>query len=490
MASTDEDSNQLIIIHLSDIHFGRNHRFSPRRTASGDRPVDRSFPTLLDKLCEDLEREDPGCPVVVCLTGDIVETGTRAEFVQAEEFIFGLANARIFGKARGLESIFVVPGNHDVQYDHDDVGERFSEWVHFHNKVFGTKADRDNPLDLVAVHDRSATHQSVVVCLNSSTHVQKGLREEERGRLTVGQLEKIARGLEELEQTKLRRSIRIALLHHHPVLIPALVESDRGYDAVHESGLFINLARKFGFHLILHGHKHNPYTFTDDTRSGLQSGNESPLLISAGGSAGSTELPSAKLSTNCYNIITVKWLPGAGQARIRVETRGLSMFNDDGSERLPTRWRWDALREDDRQFMGDDHYPAPSGALDRPYDATIDATEERVRQDKYRETRGNMPVVQIVPSLVPGQSYEALLWLVRHPYEGATEGDSPVEVTWSAGEKFEVVKVARTNDPYFCASLTYWGPMLVQAKIRFSDDSIAYTHVYARMPESYRGSGS
>ena len=84
------DVRQLLIIHLSDIHFGSKHKFAPPATAGGDVPEEREYPTLLEKLADDLAEEDPGCPVVLALTGDMAETGSYEEFKKAEEFVRGL----------------------------------------------------------------------------------------------------------------------------------------------------------------------------------------------------------------------------------------------------------------------------------------------------------------------------------------------------------------------------------------------------------------
>jgi hypothetical protein len=45
--------------------------------------------------------------------------------------------------------------------------------------------------------------------------------------------------LEAIDPERLKSAIRIALIHHHPVLIPDLVEAGRGYDAVHHSAALL-----------------------------------------------------------------------------------------------------------------------------------------------------------------------------------------------------------------------------------------------------------
>jgi hypothetical protein len=76
--------------------------------------------------------------------------------------------------------------------------------------------------------------------------------------------------------------------------------------------------------MILQGHKHDPYVFTEDSRSAFRTSSQNPILVAAGGSVGSTELPTNRW--NCYNRISIKWHPAAGQARILIETRGLANF--------------------------------------------------------------------------------------------------------------------------------------------------------------------
>jgi len=479
-------TRQLEIVHLSDIHFGLRHRFNPPKTVDGDEPEDKSFPSLLDKLTQDLTRPDPNCPVAVCITGDIVETGSVEEYKEAEQFIEGLINAPILGRCRDKTCLFIVPGNHDVKFDSDDIGIRWQQWTEFYNRFYGTNIRREEPHGLVQLYDRTEDLGAIFLCLNSAIHVQKGRPDEDRGRLDVKQLTFIEESLEALDASKLQDAIRVAIVHHHPVLIPALSEPGRGYDAIHNSGKLLTILRKYGFHLVLHGHKHNPNTFTDDTKSAHQDLPDQPIFVAAGGSAGSCGLPPFPKCANCYNHIKIKWHPVGNQMRIRAETRSLSIFNRDGTERLPTRWTWETMTVDDRHFSSVDHTPTPGRSKERSYDPKVDDEWDKLRIELYVQTRGNLPTVQILPSLIPGQAYEAVLWIVPHPYGvPKSKNDIPKEVTWSAGKRFEVVTVQREDDPNYTARQTYWGPMLVQAKMTFPDGYVAVTHVYARMPSVY-----
>ncbi|MBI4532103.1 MAG: metallophosphoesterase [Candidatus Latescibacteria bacterium] len=476
-------TRQLIIIHLSDVHFGRSHRFVPPRTPGGDVPEEDTYPTLLEKLKEDLSGKDPQCPVLVCITGDLAESADVREFQEAECLIQGLAEAEILGKKPGIKAIFVVPGNHDVKYDSDNIGVRWQQWAEFYNRIFTTTVRRENPWDFVQLHDRVDEYGAVILCLNSAIYVQKGKPDGDRGRLDIRQLTAIEKSLKEFPKSKLDTAIRIALIHHHPVLIPSLAEPNRGYDAVHNSGILLASLRRYGFHLILHGHKHNPHIFSHDVNPAYQHIPEQCILIAAGGSAGSTLLPSIPNLSNCYNRITIKWHPAARQTRVHVETRGLTVFNEDRTEALPSLWQWQVVKVDDRHFFGGKHAPVPQRVHTRSFNKDHDQETESERTRVYENTRGNLAVASVRPSLVPDQAYEVRLWIVHHgsPQENST----PEEVVWSAGPKFPVVSVQRDADPNFCIVLNYWGPMLVQATMRFPDGHIARTYVYAQMPTDY-----
>ena len=473
------DTPQIVIIHLSDIHFGKTHRFQPQAAAGGDIPADPSYPTLLAKVLADLDGEDPGCPVLIALTGDFTQIGSFTEFKEAETFVRGLAAAPVLGRPRGLDNVFVIPGNHDVLYTSADRDERFQQWHSFEQRLRG----RSDGFDGKVVHDRIEDLGAIVVTLNSSMYVERDKPDETRGRVDLGQLGRLQTELKAIDSKRLRGAIRVALVHHHPVLIPDLVEPGRGYDAVHDSAQMLTILRRFGFHLVLHGHKHNPHVFVEEATSAYRKAERHPLLIVAGGSVGSTEMPTEPRCDNCYNRIVVKWNPLADQTRIRVTTRGLCRFDADETNLLPGNWHWDTQREDDRQFVGDRRAPLPGDLSFTPFDPATDAAGERARFAEYCRLHFHHPVVEVMPSLEPGQVNEARIWMVRHQSpNGVDPGPELTAVKWSAGQRFPVVRVTAEEDPNLCAVLHYFGPMLIQADLEFADGSIERAHVYARQP--------
>jgi 3',5'-cyclic AMP phosphodiesterase CpdA len=482
VAFPGEITRQLVVVHLSDVHFGKLHRFSAgHAVGEGDVPA-RGMPKLIDTLRKDLQGNDVGCPVIVCITGDFAEIASPDEFREAEKFIKELAKTEIFGSARGLENIFVVPGNHDLIFSAPEIEDRWGPWSIFYQNTFGKASSARDPESRFSFHNRVSDLGAIIVCLNSVEYVKFGSPDSKRGSIDQEQLEKLKQFLKSVPPDDLNSAIRIALIHHHPILIPALAESEQGYDAVSNAGYLLNELRSFGFQLVLHGHKHTPHHFSEDSFAAFRNKNSPPILVVAGGSASSKELPPA--GHNCYNRLIVKWNADARQTRILLSTRSLKIL-DGGREILPGEWEWVDRLIDDRQYLGGPRAPQTINATSKEH-SKEDASAEAQRSARYQDLRFNMPVCEVMPSLVPGQHNEVRLWIEVHRPDAQTEEQKPIRVTWSAGRMHKVITVRREDDTRYCATMHYWGPMLVQAKLEFTDGELAYGYVYARMPNAYQ----
>lgn len=318
----------------------------------------------------------------------------------------------------------------------------------------------------------------VIIEINSSQYVQKEKIDESRGQVDLATIANIRREMDNIKDATLDY-IKVALIHHHPILIPTLVEPNRGYDAVINSGSLLKLFKEQGVHLILHGHKHFPQVFSYDPESAWSTKSGIPQLIIAGGSCGSLDMPHSATCCNTYNLITVKLSPSANWARVHVITRGLERVDEDGPLD-PDKWSWKTLRTFDRTLGPFNTTPDPSfkNRLPRP---KRDDEIEKKRSEYYNKLRFNMPVVDILPSLLPNQAYEARVWL--EPFnEHDRHKEFPAKVIWSAGPWFSKKICYRDDSKDFCAYFHYWGPMAIQAELEFDDGKKAYAYVYARYP--------
>jgi 3',5'-cyclic AMP phosphodiesterase CpdA len=97
--------DSITLLHISDMQFGRNHRF-------GNLGGDDDFDSLFGRLDPDLsELEDEGViPQLIVVSGDLAEWGMKSEFDDARAFLEKLAE-RV---AVPREKVVIVPGNHDV----------------------------------------------------------------------------------------------------------------------------------------------------------------------------------------------------------------------------------------------------------------------------------------------------------------------------------------------------------------------------------------
>ncbi|MGO7323272.1 metallophosphoesterase [Rhizobium ruizarguesonis] len=338
--------------------------------------------------------------------------------------------------------------------------------------------DPRDPLALTRIIDQS--DQGLVVAeINSCAYVQKNTVDERRGQIHDDAVYELRKQLKAINAKALRSSIKIALIHHHPVVLPTLYDNDAGYDAVLNSELLLGVLKKYGFHLVLHGHKHAAVTYSYDAVSAWTTDGVQPLLIVAGGSAGSTQKPQEPGACNTYNVINIKWHPSTSQARINIETRGHVATDEEGLPLPSPEWYWKPLRVDDRLLTG-------STWLDASKPKTRDWTDEdgpreHARFHELKRLRRNFPCIEIVPSLDKDQAYEGRLWL-----DGQLDRDdyrSPRRVEWAASRKFfdEIYVCDVDTDPQYRAVFAYYGPTLIQARLIW-DDGEELAYIFAHFP--------
>ena len=470
---TDERGGRsLALVHLSDVHFGPHHLFGPQMTPLGDRPSDDGPLPLATVIRADLESWAPPGPAVTCITGDLTETASADEFEAARRFVAELGQVRVNDAPA---PVVLVPGNHDVRWDQAEPHERMRPWCAFLTSVRKEFVDPETEaLRAHVITEHAETHGVVIAALNSSAWVEKGTPGSERGHIKRDDLGRLQRDLEEVDPDVMARSVKIALVHHHPVLLPDLADPGRSYDAIENSGHLLRVLRKFGFHLALHGHKHLPFTFLEASRP-AQGATTRPLLIVGGGTVSAVPSDRLRPPENTYNRIMVKHLPDSGETRISVETRRLVRTDDAGDPLLDGDWRWATLRVDDRVFGRTDVAVTSHPVEDRPFSEERDDDSPRLAQ--YQAARNFLPVISVRPSLLPGQAYEAELRLVFHERPGVERPLPPTRVVWSAGPRHHVITVDR---PPYAAVLPYYGPMLVQMDAYFPRGHHARSFIYAQ----------
>jgi 3',5'-cyclic AMP phosphodiesterase CpdA len=489
MAFHPKATTQVRLVHLSDIHFGEPNRFAPPRTPSGDRGAPAGRLTLAESLRADIESDSPWRAkgehrlaenerLYVAITGDLTECASADEFREAEAFLGALRNAPLLGRGLRTDEIFLAPGNHDVLFKEHEIDRRWQPYCAFYQRHRGEIIDSSRPGALNKVL-LSRDERLLVAEVNSCVHVVEGSPDQARGQLDEEALAGLRDALRPF--AKHRSAVRVALVHHHPVILPVFAEAGRNYDAIVNANILMGVLREHGFHVVLHGHKHYLHVFSYDAACSWLAGEPPPMLVVAGGSVASVEIPKGdRTHCNTYNLVTIKWDPNAQVARVRVETRGLRTTSSDGAELPLSRdWKWHALRTFDRVLRHASTMPHAAVGMAVPFPSGFD----RCRQSMYARLRGNMPVAEVRPSLEDGQTCEARVWLEAHNSKDRRR-ERPVEVCWSAGPKFEEGVHRIVDDPTgaYCAIFHCWGPMLVECRMRFEDGAEARGFVYARIP--------
>ena len=105
------NARPITILHLSDIQFGKNHRFERHPLTS-----DETFDTLLSRLIDDsevLKKTADLIPDILIATGDLAETGLPSEFDDVVHFMNGLSDHLNLSHDR----VVLLPGNHDINRD-------------------------------------------------------------------------------------------------------------------------------------------------------------------------------------------------------------------------------------------------------------------------------------------------------------------------------------------------------------------------------------
>ena len=257
------------ILHLSDIHFGRDHRFDPKNAGGVPKA---SLTNLLDSIVSDADVLNAK-PDIVVVSGDLTSTARKEEFGMAGDFLRGIRK-RFELQA---EDFIIVPGNHDVSWGKKGDEASHAEYITFASEFY------NEPVQRVAI--RSVRIGDVYLVGLDSTTLET---EDNRGIGLIGndQIEKAARRLD--EEARDARA-KFLVIHHHllPVAWVEPVPVDGPSSRMLDSKAIIQWVQERQFAAILHGHQHQPFVATVH----LADRDGGPVLVMGAPSAGSISLP-------------------------------------------------------------------------------------------------------------------------------------------------------------------------------------------------------
>lgn len=320
------------ILHASDLHLGRGGAElldddKEDFTQSDLETTQRVFERTLGGLSHYVR--DHGRPAAAVFSGDLAVRADSSGFTAFEQLLD--SHRELLPEQH--ENIVVVPGNHDVVWEHDPGSrERYAGFL-------SATRDRNCSTPLLDGIDfdahtgdldsgyRDAPHlvsldEVLIVPINSSNWcgtivtprgalphaeasalVPTGIDDDERTAI-LGKLDRLYRrdmarvsrwqieALDELfEADGVPRSpaddprVRIAVLHHQ--LLPLSTREERkAFESLVNLGLVRRVLYELGIHIVLHGHKHESGVYWDllgDPQADLNAPGRRALVISAPG---------------------------------------------------------------------------------------------------------------------------------------------------------------------------------------------------------------
>ena len=278
------------ILHLSDLHLGEPEQSQllddhKSLIAGGERRAQRDVlrETLValgdEGVFNDLD--------AVVVSGDLTNRAGQAGFAEFREMMAPLVDAV------GARNIVVVPGNHDVPWEHGPSDpDRYKSFLAVTRKL-GMSTPLLDGID-ISERDKDVPHlvageDFVIVPLNSShfcwgmepldPKVFEGLltdsdvaaavdalRRHDVARISNDQIDALLELLRE-EDPKIARDspdprVRIATLHHQLLPVSAREEL-KTFESLSNLGAVRELLSQLGIGVVLHGHKHTSALFWD-----------------------------------------------------------------------------------------------------------------------------------------------------------------------------------------------------------------------------------
>ncbi|MGD8911599.1 MAG: metallophosphoesterase [Candidatus Thiodiazotropha sp.] len=229
----DGHSNQIVILHISDLHFGQH---DPNKV----------------KAILGMTKEHQ--PDIICITGDIVNFPRNKYFIQARNFIQELKNH--------CNNIFCTPGNHDALFGLN----KYKKFIQYDVEYWNSVTIKEKEISIFSIN----TTTKNLYHFNNSGYFS--YQSQQRFKKHLNQAKKT------LGSSKFERSYKIVLLHHHP--LPTLTSKYEKVLYFKDSGKFLHIAGNELIDLVLHGHQHDPCYYSINFNAAHEE--ESMIILSAG----------------------------------------------------------------------------------------------------------------------------------------------------------------------------------------------------------------
>jgi leucyl aminopeptidase (aminopeptidase T) len=299
------DDDDLVVIHLSDLHIGSEYRHLLRSKTATKNLEQRSLGELPQEDLRSLSLERRVDAIV--LSGDVVSDAAKwDQFLRAREVI-----QEMLEKINvPIERLLVIPGNHDVDWAPNELSNVESgRPVSFENyrafiELLGKRENQD--VAFLSLVSRAGRVRLRIVGLDSN-HVE-GPNAGGIGYVSGSSFETAERMLagDDAESKRYRQVCTWLTVHHHllPVTAAPLdAARARKVSVMGNAALVQSYATRWGVELVLHGHEHQP-AITVARRWPIDAGiTFSPLTVLAAGSIGAKVEFLGPFARNQYFLI-------------------------------------------------------------------------------------------------------------------------------------------------------------------------------------------
>lgn len=279
----------LTLAHLSDPHLGplpplRLHQFAGKRAIGylnwkrGRHAIHRR--DVLDALVADIKAQSPGH---IAVTGDLTNLALPDEFTQARAWL---------SEVGAPHDVTLVPGNHDAYVR--PTQKQISEWEDY---MRGDNVREGTPLSFPFLRRRGSL---TLIGASSSVPTRPFMA---TGRLGPKQLDALDRGLSQLESDP---NFRVLLIHHP-------LSSKDSHKRLTDADALLDLLKRHGVNLILHGHDHIHSTMWFDGPHGR---------IPAIGVPSASAMPHRHYPPAAYNLFAIT--PDGNGWRCEQRVRGFA----------------------------------------------------------------------------------------------------------------------------------------------------------------------
>jgi hypothetical protein len=251
--------NDLLIVHLSDLHVGEQYRY--RFTWPGGQ-ANPNEPSAGELLREDLKSLGMlGRVDAIVVSGDFVWGGTPTEFRRAQGVVRDILN----NIEVGLDKLAIIPGNHDIEWNPGPLG----------SKSYGKPASRESyedfakllgkptqgELDIVRIENRAKNSTLQILGLDSNRVEgpdSSGIGFVSRESLKSAR-ESVSTFLQNIPDK--HQALVWLALHHHifPATSTPLTNAEgKIVSTMANAAEVLEFANEFKIEMILHGHEHQP----------------------------------------------------------------------------------------------------------------------------------------------------------------------------------------------------------------------------------------